>query len=164
VGVFPLDRLLEGSDLPISHIWRAFDPRAFHPHVDWNTCGAAFLIPAAKKVFGGDLVVTPEKGKCYSIPTSYGRIIGGRWATRAHCNENVYAGTREVYVLYLDKRVCSEKYINRSSEDSQLFFSEEEKRAMDEIREEGSKMVKEVEMEPLTMDAGEHSTLECGIA
>jgi hypothetical protein len=117
-------------------IWRAFDPKPYHCHTDWNTCGVAFLIPAAKDIYGGNLVVTPDEGKCYGIPTEYGSIIGGRWATRGHCNETVYAGEREVYVLYLDKRVCDEKYINRSSKDSQLFFSEEEKGAMDAVREE----------------------------
>ena len=69
-------------------------------------------------------------------------------------------------MLYLDKRVCDEKYINRSSKDSQLFFSEEEKGAMDAVREEHtcSGMTKKpVIMEPQPMCASEHSELQFGI-
>jgi hypothetical protein len=130
-GSIPADRLV--MDLPISHVWRATDPKFFHTHVDWNACGAAFLIPATRGVIGGDLVVTPDVGDCYSVDTSFGKIIGGEWALKAHCNETVYAGDREVFVLYLDKRVCDARYVNCKSK-SKILFSEEESLAMSAIR------------------------------
>lgn len=136
----PSERLLpgRGADLPISHIWRAFSPKAYHTHTDFNTCVAAFAVQATQGVVGGDLCVTPQKGMCYNISTDYGKIIGGRWAIHAHCNELVYKGDREVYILYLDKRVCDHKYVNQSSDltNSQVLFSEEEKLAMAAIRDE----------------------------
>jgi len=104
--------------------------------VDWNACAAAFLIPATRDVVGGNLVVTPDVGDCYSVDTSFGKIIGGEWALKAHCNERVYAGDREVYVLYLDKRASDSKYINCKSESkSKILFSKEESLAMSAIRE-----------------------------
>lgn len=107
----PLTRLIPGGYLPCSHIWFTTQPAERNVHIDTNTVPPGFVF-CANTVNGGDLVVTERNGALRLFSTTEGRVIGGSWPQRPHCNEKVNSGeVRCSFVIYLDHRVLSTSYV-----------------------------------------------------
>lgn len=57
-------------------------------------------------------MVTERNGSLRVFSTTEGRVIGGSWPQRPHCNERVQSQEgRYSFVIYLDNRVLSTSYV-----------------------------------------------------
>ena len=107
----PQSRMLPShTRLPVSHVWWTYEPEFLHWHIDTNTVGPAFVF-TPEDYDGGDLMVMTETG-LVRHKFKAGQIVGGHWQQLPHCNTKIADGEdRRSFVLYLDKRVLSSRYI-----------------------------------------------------
>lgn len=110
LGGLPAERIVKGGKIPCSHIWWTSTNKAFNIHTDENTVGPAFLFTATTHN-GGDLYSYTSQG-VRKVTLERGVVVGGRWSQLPHCSSESNKGRRS-FVLYLDYRMFSKKYVTK---------------------------------------------------